>query len=69
MLNWEFYNNPLSVTHQSSLYSLKQMTQDAINLTEESDKANAKIKEINTQKVKLVKEFMQMIKVSNNFLM
>lgn len=42
--------------------SLKQMTQDAINLTEESDKANAKIKEINTQKVKLVKEFMQMIK-------
>ncbi|KAJ6669575.1 hypothetical protein lerEdw1_000124 [Lerista edwardsae] len=42
--------------------SLKQMMLDAINLTEESDKADAKIKEINTQKVKLVTEFMQLIK-------
>ncbi|XP_066470209.1 structural maintenance of chromosomes protein 5 [Tiliqua scincoides] len=42
--------------------SLRQMTQDAINLAEESDKANAKIKEINTQKVKLVTELMQLIK-------
>lgn len=64
VLNLEFYNNPHSVAHKSFSHSLKQMMLDAINLTEESDKADAKIKEINTQKVKLVTEFLQLIKVS-----
>ncbi|XP_077200942.1 structural maintenance of chromosomes protein 5 [Paroedura picta] len=42
--------------------SLRQMEQDAINLEEESEQANIKIKRINTQKVKLVSEFVQLIK-------
>lgn len=44
------------------------MEQDAINLEEESEQANVKIKSINTQKVKLVTEFMQLIKVNISFL-
>ncbi|XP_063151213.1 structural maintenance of chromosomes protein 5 isoform X2 [Candoia aspera] len=42
--------------------SLRQMEQDAINLEEESEQANAKIVKLNTQKVKLVTDFMQLIK-------
>uniref|UniRef100_A0A8C8VFZ7 Structural maintenance of chromosomes protein 5 n=1 Tax=Pelusios castaneus TaxID=367368 RepID=A0A8C8VFZ7_9SAUR len=42
--------------------SLKLMEQDAINLEEESQQANARIKEINIQKAKLVTELMQLIK-------
>uniref|UniRef100_A0A452IPY8 Structural maintenance of chromosomes protein 5 n=1 Tax=Gopherus agassizii TaxID=38772 RepID=A0A452IPY8_9SAUR len=42
--------------------SLKQMEQDAINLEEESQQTNARIKEINVQKAKLVTELMQLIK-------
>ncbi|XP_070794736.1 structural maintenance of chromosomes protein 5 isoform X2 [Pituophis catenifer annectens] len=42
--------------------SLRQMEQDGINLEEESEQANAKIKKLNTQKVKLVIDFMQLIK-------
>ncbi|KAH0628277.1 hypothetical protein JD844_009194 [Phrynosoma platyrhinos] len=42
--------------------SLRQMEQDAINLEEETEKASGKIKQINTEKVKLVAEFMQLIK-------
>uniref|UniRef100_A0A8C3S8H4 Structural maintenance of chromosomes protein 5 n=1 Tax=Chelydra serpentina TaxID=8475 RepID=A0A8C3S8H4_CHESE len=42
--------------------SLKQMEQDAINLEEESQQTNARIKEINIQKAKLVTELMQLIK-------
>ncbi|KAJ7335530.1 hypothetical protein JRQ81_013471 [Phrynocephalus forsythii] len=42
--------------------SIKQMEQDAINLEEEVELASTKIKKINTEKVKLVAEFMQLIK-------
>uniref|UniRef100_A0A6J0U4Y2 Structural maintenance of chromosomes protein 5 n=1 Tax=Pogona vitticeps TaxID=103695 RepID=A0A6J0U4Y2_9SAUR len=42
--------------------SIKQMEQDAINLEEEVELASAKIKKINTEKAKLVAEFMQLIK-------
>ncbi|NWQ85055.1 SMC5 protein, partial [Burhinus bistriatus] len=42
--------------------SLKQLEQDAINLEKESQQANVKIKEINTQKAKLVTELMHLIK-------
>uniref|UniRef100_A0A670ZYQ5 Structural maintenance of chromosomes protein 5 n=1 Tax=Pseudonaja textilis TaxID=8673 RepID=A0A670ZYQ5_PSETE len=42
--------------------SLRQMEQDGINLEEESEQANAKIKKLNTQKVKLVIDFMHLIK-------
>ncbi|XP_070598754.1 structural maintenance of chromosomes protein 5 isoform X2 [Erythrolamprus reginae] len=42
--------------------SLRQMEQDGINLEEETEQANAKIKKLNTQKVKLVIEFMGLIK-------
>uniref|UniRef100_A0A663N0E4 Structural maintenance of chromosomes protein 5 n=1 Tax=Athene cunicularia TaxID=194338 RepID=A0A663N0E4_ATHCN len=42
--------------------SLKQLEQDAINLEKESQQADAKIKEINTQKAKLVTELMHLIK-------
>ncbi|XP_053154068.1 structural maintenance of chromosomes protein 5 isoform X2 [Hemicordylus capensis] len=42
--------------------SLRQMEQEAINLEEESEQANAKIKKINAEKVKLVAEFTQLIK-------
>ncbi|XP_042307545.1 structural maintenance of chromosomes protein 5 isoform X2 [Sceloporus undulatus] len=42
--------------------SLKQMEQDAINLEQETERASSKIKQINTEKVKLVAEFMQLIK-------
>uniref|UniRef100_A0A8C3C7K7 Structural maintenance of chromosomes protein 5 n=1 Tax=Cairina moschata TaxID=8855 RepID=A0A8C3C7K7_CAIMO len=50
--------------------SIKQLEQDAINLEEESQKANVKIKEINTQKARLVSELMCLIKhcVSLNML-
>ncbi|KAM9167386.1 structural maintenance of chromosomes protein 5 [Mergus octosetaceus] len=50
--------------------SIKQLEQDAINLEEESQKANVKIKEINTQKARLVSELMHLIKhcVSLNML-
>uniref|UniRef100_A0A670ZYG5 Structural maintenance of chromosomes protein 5 n=1 Tax=Pseudonaja textilis TaxID=8673 RepID=A0A670ZYG5_PSETE len=44
--------------------SLRQMEQDGINLEEESEQANAKIKKLNTQKVKLVIDFMHLIKVN-----
>lgn len=40
------------------------MEQDGINLEEESEQANTKIKKLNTQKVKLVIDFMQLIKVN-----
>uniref|UniRef100_A0A8C3K9E9 Structural maintenance of chromosomes protein 5 n=1 Tax=Calidris pygmaea TaxID=425635 RepID=A0A8C3K9E9_9CHAR len=42
--------------------SLKQLEQDAIDLKKESQQANIKIKEINTQKVRLVTELMHLIK-------
>ncbi|XP_054253445.1 structural maintenance of chromosomes protein 5 [Indicator indicator] len=42
--------------------SLKQLEQDAINLKEESQQANVKIKEINIQKTRLVTELMHLIK-------
>ncbi|NXX42679.1 SMC5 protein, partial [Tricholaema leucomelas] len=42
--------------------SLKQLEQDAINLEEESQQANVKIKELNIQKTRLVKELMHLIK-------
>nr|XP_033780573.1 structural maintenance of chromosomes protein 5 [Geotrypetes seraphini] len=42
--------------------SLKQMEQDGINMEEEEQNANAKMKEINVQKAKLVIELMQLIK-------
>ncbi|KAG8130631.1 hypothetical protein E2320_017235 [Naja naja] len=42
--------------------SLRQLEQDGINLEEESEQAIAKIKKLNTQKVKLVIDFMQLIK-------
>ncbi|XP_064358748.1 structural maintenance of chromosomes protein 5 isoform X3 [Dromaius novaehollandiae] len=42
--------------------SLRQMEQDAINLEEESQQANMKIKEINVQKARLVTELMHLIK-------
>ncbi|KAM6363306.1 structural maintenance of chromosomes protein 5 [Pluvialis apricaria] len=42
--------------------SLKQLEQGAINLEEESQQANVKIKEINTQKARLVTELMDLIK-------
>ncbi|KAM9367336.1 structural maintenance of chromosomes protein 5 [Phaethornis superciliosus] len=42
--------------------SLRQLEQDAINLEEESQKANVKIKEINVQKARLVTELMHLIK-------
>ncbi|NXV43097.1 SMC5 protein, partial [Uria aalge] len=42
--------------------SLKQLEQDAINLEKESQQANVKIKEINTQKARLVTELMHLIK-------
>ncbi|NXN26027.1 SMC5 protein, partial [Nycticryphes semicollaris] len=50
--------------------SLKQLEQDAINLEEESQQANIKIKEINTQKAILVSELVRLIKncVSLNIL-
>uniref|UniRef100_A0A8C6YIE8 Structural maintenance of chromosomes protein 5 n=1 Tax=Naja naja TaxID=35670 RepID=A0A8C6YIE8_NAJNA len=44
--------------------SLRQLEQDGINLEEESEQAIAKIKKLNTQKVKLVIDFMQLIKVN-----
>ncbi|KAL8203254.1 UNVERIFIED_CONTAM: hypothetical protein K2H54_045862 [Gekko kuhli] len=47
---------------------LRQMEQEAINLEEESEKANVKIKIINTQKVKLVTEFVQLIKTADTAL-
>ncbi|XP_009884709.1 PREDICTED: structural maintenance of chromosomes protein 5 [Charadrius vociferus] len=43
--------------------SLKQLEQDAINLEKESEQANVKIKEINTQKARLVTELMDLIKM------
>ncbi|NXK43895.1 SMC5 protein, partial [Chauna torquata] len=50
--------------------SIKQLEQDAINLEKESQQANVKIKEINTQKARLVTELMHLIKhcVSLNIL-
>lgn len=45
------------------------MEQDAINLEEESEQANVQIKRINTEKVKLVMEFLQLIKVNISFFM
>ncbi|KAM6226234.1 structural maintenance of chromosomes protein 5 [Spheniscus humboldti] len=42
--------------------SLRQLEQDAINLEKESQQANAKIKEINIQKARLVTELMHLIK-------
>ncbi|NXE83490.1 SMC5 protein, partial [Cochlearius cochlearius] len=42
--------------------SLRQLEQDAINLEKESQQANVKIKEINTQKARLVTELMHLIK-------
>ncbi|PKU45691.1 structural maintenance of chromosomes protein 5 [Limosa lapponica baueri] len=50
--------------------SLKQLEQDAIDLEKESQQANIKIKEINTQKARLVTELMHLIKncVSLNIL-
>ncbi|XP_074022762.1 structural maintenance of chromosomes protein 5 [Numenius arquata] len=42
--------------------SLKQLEQDAIDLEKESQQANIKIKEINTQKARLVTELMHLIK-------
>ncbi|XP_035414443.1 structural maintenance of chromosomes protein 5 isoform X2 [Cygnus atratus] len=50
--------------------SIKQLEQDAINLEEESQQANVKIKEINIQKARLVSELMHLIKhcVSLNIL-
>ncbi|XP_033019770.1 structural maintenance of chromosomes protein 5 isoform X1 [Lacerta agilis] len=42
--------------------SLRQMEQDAVNLEEVSEQANIAVKQINTEKVKLVTEFMQLIK-------
>ncbi|XP_029468527.1 structural maintenance of chromosomes protein 5 [Rhinatrema bivittatum] len=42
--------------------SLRQIEQDGINLEEEEQRANAKIKEINVQKTKLVAELTQLIK-------
>ncbi|XP_054665958.1 structural maintenance of chromosomes protein 5 isoform X3 [Grus americana] len=42
--------------------SLRQLEQDAINLEKESQLANVKIKEINTEKAKLVTELMHLIK-------
>ncbi|XP_075383312.1 structural maintenance of chromosomes protein 5 isoform X1 [Mycteria americana] len=50
--------------------SLRQLEQDAINLEKESEQANVKIKEINTQKARLVTELMHLIKncVSLNIL-
>ncbi|NWW53696.1 SMC5 protein, partial [Pedionomus torquatus] len=42
--------------------SLKQLEQHAINLEKESQMANIKIKEINTQKARLVTELMHLIK-------
>nr|XP_008101503.1 PREDICTED: structural maintenance of chromosomes protein 5 isoform X2 [Anolis carolinensis] len=43
--------------------SLRQMEQDAINLEEEAEQESEKIKQINIQKVKLVKEITQLIKI------
>ncbi|KAK2513862.1 Smc5 [Columba guinea] len=50
--------------------NLRQLEQDAINLEKESQQANAKIKEINIQKVRLVTELMHLVKncVSLNIL-
>ncbi|XP_030323655.1 structural maintenance of chromosomes protein 5 [Calypte anna] len=50
--------------------SLRQLEQDVINLEEESQKANVKIKEINVQKARLVTELTHLIKncVSLNIL-
>ncbi|NWS69102.1 SMC5 protein, partial [Crotophaga sulcirostris] len=42
--------------------SLRQLEQDAINLEEESQQANVKIKEINVQKARLVSELMHLVK-------
>ncbi|NWJ11448.1 SMC5 protein, partial [Crypturellus undulatus] len=42
--------------------SLREMEQDAINLEDESQKANMQIKEINGQKARLVTELMHLIK-------
>ncbi|KFO70159.1 Structural maintenance of chromosomes protein 5, partial [Cuculus canorus] len=42
--------------------SLKQLEQDAIDLENESQQANVKIKEINIQKARLVSELMHLIK-------
>ncbi|XP_077792069.1 structural maintenance of chromosomes protein 5 isoform X2 [Podarcis muralis] len=42
--------------------SLRQMEQDGVNLEEASEQANIAVKQINTEKVKLVTEFMQLIK-------
>ncbi|XP_010224723.1 PREDICTED: structural maintenance of chromosomes protein 5 [Tinamus guttatus] len=42
--------------------SLREMEQDAINLEDESRKANVQIKEINAQKAKLVTELMHLVK-------
>ncbi|XP_025891610.1 structural maintenance of chromosomes protein 5 [Nothoprocta perdicaria] len=42
--------------------SLREMEQDAINLEDESQKANMQIKEINAQKARLVTELMHLIK-------
>lgn len=64
MLNGEHNNYSQNIVHKSFLYSLRQMEQDGINLEEESEQANAKIKKLNTQKVKLVTDFMQLIKVN-----
>uniref|UniRef100_A0A8C6YGC4 Structural maintenance of chromosomes protein 5 n=1 Tax=Naja naja TaxID=35670 RepID=A0A8C6YGC4_NAJNA len=47
-----------------SMKSDRQLEQDGINLEEESEQAIAKIKKLNTQKVKLVIDFMQLIKVN-----
>ncbi|XP_045419604.1 structural maintenance of chromosomes protein 5 isoform X2 [Lemur catta] len=47
----------------SKLGSLKLMEQDTCNLEEEERKASTKIKEINTQKAKLVTELTSLIKI------
>ncbi|KAM4708555.1 structural maintenance of chromosomes protein 5 [Discoglossus pictus] len=47
---------------QTKFDSLKQLEQDNSDLEEEEHKANAKIKDINVQKAKLVTELLQLIK-------
>lgn len=64
MLNRECNNYSQNIVHKSFLYSLRQLEQDGINLEDESEQANAKIKKLNTQKVKLVIDFMRLIKVN-----
>lgn len=44
------------------------MEQDAIDLEAETEQANSKIKNINAQKVKLITEFMKLMKVILSFL-